>query len=108
MTALEAVKRLCGMDHAILDPTGARKFWEAVGLDPKDTPLYQMEHRPNDFKGAHLKGCTHEGEKRMAVGADELAESMCRRLGVEYMPKFGRGSRLRECCGALYKHFGGE
>jgi len=104
---LDAVNELVQLDHVILSRSDAQELAEAMGLDARSVPVYAMEHRPDTLKGARLKGCTEIGEKRMGIGADELAEWACRQLGVKYEPKMGRGSQLRSCCAALCKHFGG-
>jgi len=106
--ALGAVAELCGMDHGILSREQAQELAVAMGLDDRNIPTYAIEHQPNTLKGARLDGCTRDGQKRVAIGADELAEWACRTLKLDYVSKCGRGSRLRECCGVLYKHFGGE
>lgn len=107
-TALKAVAKLCSMDHGILPPKPARAIATEMGLDGQDVPTYPIEHQPNEFKGASLAGCTETGQKRFSIGADELAEWACQTLKLDYVSKFGRGSRLRECCSVLYKHFGGK
>jgi hypothetical protein len=108
MTALEAVEELAKCDHGILTREGGLKLWEAMGLDGTKMPCFAIEHQPATFKGASLKGCTEAGQKRMGVGADDLASFACGQLKLEYAEKFGRGSQLRECIGALYRHFGGK
>ncbi|HUT58262.1 MAG TPA: hypothetical protein VNA25_10485 [Phycisphaerae bacterium] len=103
--AAKAAQELSLMDHCILSREEAVELAEAMGLPGQDVPLYAMEHRPDTLKGARLKGCTEIGEKRYAIGADELAEWACRKLNVKYESKMGRGSALRECCTRLYERF---
>lgn len=106
--AIDAIKDLCGMDHGILGREQAQKLAVAMGLDDRSIPTYALEHQPDTLKGARLDGCTKTGQKRVGIGADELAEWACEELDLFYINKLGRGSRLRECCDVLYKHFGGE
>lgn len=107
MTALEAAVELSQADHAIFSREEARKLAEAMGVNAAKMPVYAIEHRPDLPKGADLTnaGCTKIGEKRMMIGADTLAEWICKQLKLEYASKFGRGSQLRECCAKLSKHF---
>jgi len=106
--AIKAVSDLCSLDHVILASDGAQTLAEEMGLDARNVPTYVLEHHPEEFKGASLDGCTEKGQRRLGIGADELAEWACRELKLDYVSKFGRGSRLRECCSVLYKHFGGK
>ena len=105
MTALEAAQKLITLDHGILGREQAIEFAEAMGMDGRETPTYAMEHRPDEVKGARLAGCTKIGEKRMGIGADELASWIARSLELDFRECFGRGSQLRSACGALIKHF---
>jgi hypothetical protein len=104
--ALEAAVELGLMDHGILGREKARELAAAMGLDDRAIPFYALEHRPDQIKGAILSGCTRVGEKRVGIGADELAAWACRQLALEYRDCFGRGAQLRVCCEALVQHFG--
>lgn len=104
--AAKAVRELVELDHGILHPRQARLFAEAFGLDPTTVPVHVIEHRPDEITGARLADCTRIGEKRYAIGADELAVWACQKLGLTYVPKMGRGAALRECCRVLAGHFG--
>jgi hypothetical protein len=102
---IKAVAALSQMDHCILSRDEAQKLSSSMGLDASAVPVYAIEHRPDLPKGARLTDCTEIGEKRMMIGADELVEWACKQLKVRYEHKYGRGSRLRECCAKLRKHF---
>ena len=104
MTKLEAADKLSEMDHGILLRDEAQELSIDMGLDAGAVPVHAIEHRPDLPKGARLTGCKI-GEKRWMIGADALAEWACQQLKVKYESKCGRGSRLRECCAQLRKHF---
>ena len=104
--ALEAAVQLGLMDHGIVGREQARELAAKMGLDDRSIPFYALEHRPDLVKGARLDGCTKIGEKRMGIGADELATWACRQLALEFRGCFGRGSQLRVCCEVLVEHFG--
>jgi len=105
MTKLEAADRLVELDHGILTRDEAQELASSMGLDAGAVPVYAIEHRPDLPKGARLTGCTKIGEKRWMIGADAMAEWACQQLKVKYELKYGRGSRLRECCARLREHF---
>jgi len=100
-TKLETARKLHDYDHSFLSDEGVAFFAKAFGLEGKIMPD-RIEASPNDPKGLTL----YDGATS-AVGMDEteLAELICRHLGVKYEPKLGRGSQLRACADALEKHF---
>jgi len=102
---LSAVAALRDLDHVIFNREESQALCDSMGVDSRGIPVYAMEHHPEEFKGARLKGCTEIGERRISIGADELAVWLCEQLDIEYASKMGRGSQLRECCNVLEAHF---
>jgi len=102
---MKAAVELGLLDHGILGRESARRIVSQMGLDDRDIPFYVIEHRPDQIKGANLAGCTKIGEKKLGVGADDLAVWCCKKLNLSFARKFGRGSQLRVCAEALVEHF---
>lgn len=105
MVKLKAAVALGMMDHEILGRDVAQTLATEMGIDDRSIPFYAIEHRPDLIKGAVFHDCTKVGQKRMAIGADELAVYCCEQLGLEFRRCFGRGTQLRVCAEALIAHF---
>jgi len=101
-TKLEAVKELVEYDHCLLTPEAVMEFCKPFGFDPKMF-ITKFQNQPSQFKGLNVPGMK-EGEWVEGADASHLAANFCQELGIEYVPKYGRGSRLRECCRALREH----
>lgn len=86
-------------DHAFLTREGALHFSKPFGFEAY---TYVAKANPQDFKGLTLANGATEAE---GIDAADLAEQICRHVGVKYDSKFGRGSQLRACCDALEAHF---
>lgn len=99
-TKLALVKDLRDYDHAFINEEGVEHFAKGFGVALRG---HRHHANPDD-----MKGLTLDGGAKSAVGMDaaDLAETICRRLGVSYAPMMGRGSRLRSACNALETHFG--
>ena len=97
---LEAVEKLRRYDHAFLSEEGVAEFAKAFGVQ-----LTPSRHAADGYHNP--KGLTLHNGAKSAIGmcACVLAQVVCRRLGVLYESKFGRGSQLRACCDALEVHF---
>ena len=104
---LEAAKKLITLDHCILSREEAQEIAEAMNLPGQSVPIYAVEHRPDQVKGAVIRGAKYIGQKFWVIGADDLATWAAHRLNLEFRSCFGRGSQLRSACGALITHFGG-
>ena len=99
----QVIQELRECDHAFLSKEGVAKF--ATDFRVTLTPRRHHADPPGT-----LKGLTFKDGAKSAVGMDaaEMAQLICIQLGVDFDPKFGRGSQLRSCCDALAKHFGVE
>jgi hypothetical protein len=100
-TKLEAVKELSGYDHSFLTPKFVALICEPFGFDPKEF-IYKAQDTRSEFKGLTILA-GKEGDWWDGADADQFAAGLCNKLGVKYFEKYGRGSRLRECCEALEK-----
>ena len=101
MTKLEAIQALAEYDHCLITPEGVKKFGEPFGYCPAKMPKHTVDSKA--LKGLTVEGKA-DGEQVEGMDASRLAESLCRKEGVAYTPKYGRGSQLRECCDRLIEH----
>jgi hypothetical protein len=94
-TMIAAVKELQQYDHGFLTAEGVDKITAPFGATGWS---YPHKANPKDPKGLTF----HDGSKvKTGMAAHEIAERLCRHLGVEYVDAFGRGTQLRNCCRAL-------
>jgi len=91
----EAVRELRDYDHCFISQEGADHFAERFGVK---LSTHVARANPDDPKGLTLEDGATEA---VGIDAADMAESICKSLGVGYVPKMGRGSRLRSCCDAL-------
>ena len=92
---IAAVKLLQQHDHGFLSAEGVDAITKPFGVSGWSYP-----HRanPQDPKGLTF----NDGSKvKSGLSAHELAERLCRHLGIDYVEAFGRGTQLRNCCEAL-------
>lgn len=101
LTRAEAIELLDACDHAILDCRWARAVSEPFGYEPR---LTSIQDQRSEFKGAHFPDLKEGKYAHEVIGADALAEQICRSLGVEYPGMYGRGSQLHACCAALRRY----
>lgn len=101
-TKLALVKDLRGYDHAFINAEGVKHFAKGFGVKLR-AYRHHADASPDNPKGLMLDD---GAESAVGLDAAELAEDICRALGVSYVPKMGRGSRLRSACDALETHFG--
>lgn len=94
---MAAVDMLREFDHAFLSAEGVDNITRPFGVTGWSYPHKADPENP--------KGLTfHDGSKvKTGMAAHELAERLCRHLGIEYIEAFGRGTQLRNCCDALEK-----
>lgn len=91
----EAVLELQEYDHAFLSAEGVDKISAPFGATGWS---YPHKANPKDPKGLTF----NDGSKvKTGMAAHELAERLCRHLGIDYVEAFGRGTQLRNCCEAL-------
>jgi len=100
----EALERLSDAHHSALTESAACEIAEALGV-PKERihcrPL-RSNAGPDNPKGLTM----YPGnEGMMGISGLALAEMLCAALNVSYEGKLGRGSQVRACVEALWKHF---
>lgn len=102
MSKQEALAALSECDHGFLSKEGVEKFTEPFGFVGT---TYLAKSNPHDFKGLSLHDAEGNPLAEMeGQDADKVAVQICRHLGINYQPMFGRGSQLRECCERIRRY----
>jgi len=92
---LKLVEALRDYDHAFLTTEGAMHFSKPFGFTAR-TAVHHAN--PTQPKGLTLDNGADSAE---GIDAADLAQQICRHVGVVYTRTYGRGSQLRSCCDAL-------
>jgi len=100
MTKREAIEELIKLDHCFLSPKGVKEIGKPFGI----YHTVKIKDNRSEFKGLNAGANHKEGDEIEGLDANELAEMICKKEGVDYLDKFGRGSQLRACCKALLEH----
>jgi hypothetical protein len=107
MNRTEALELLRDWDHAIVSGDGARQVAEAFGIQ-LGSDVGSIRDTRSEFKGAYMPDVKEGEVVHDVIGAEMLAEIICRKLGVEYRGMHGRGSQLRECVRVLTEYAKGQ
>ena len=100
MTKIQAIEKLKECDHRFLSPAEMEEIGKPFGVYKT---IIAIDNR-SEFKGLNLGKDHKEGDRAEGLDADELAKEICKKEGVSYPEKSGRGSQLRTCCEPLLEY----